>query len=325
MTGNRDPSSNTPNQLPPPGRANYDTEETKHEGLTVLAFVKWSEDEHIGELIENEAAVGTEIDRMGTDASPPFRAPTVYSAGEGRIAREWLPGQPLSEANPLPMSVPQAIASIAATFDRRGAGSTGAPRFNFFETQQETRTRIEQELMKSVENGIVREKVVQDGLALFDELYPTLTSCWQHADLVPEHLYPEELNTDGSDPNKGEEFGIVMIDAEHMRDDWPKCYDVGNSLARNIVYYPDHAFAAELLAAYLGASDDPPEAIVQPLKAILAYRSLAAIKKLGQPLDELRTAQIDRAQKLLAELPGVKTMDDLVRLVGGSEPGTAGE
>lgn len=317
MNGNRDPGGTVYNQLPPPGRANYGMEEVEREGQMVQAFVKWSTDERVARLIENEAAVSTKINRLGADASLPFRAPTVYSSGEGRITTEWLPGRPLSEENPTPISIARIVASIAVTFDRKGAGSVELARFNFFETQQETRTRIEQELMKSVENGVVDKQVVQDGLAFFDELYPSLASCWQHADLVPKHLYPEEASPKEADAEKTTQssYRIAIIDAEHMRADWPKYYDLGNLLARSMVYHPDAAFATEVLTAYMGMTDEPQENIIPSLKAVLAYRSLTVLKGLAGPGDDLQAAQIGRAQQLLAALPGVESVEDLVQMI----------
>lgn len=152
-------------------------------------------------------------------------AERVIANGENWLVVEWLPDGPLATKEQF-----QAGQNLGAIdkFVRIAAQLDDAAVANLDITVKKpirlSRHRLEpkvysQNVAEKFEPFLGRpdfnEPLVKAGLEYFEQRIASFTACYQHGDLTPWHIL-----------KKGKQF--VVVDCEHVSDDWPRFYDIAN-------------------------------------------------------------------------------------------------
>ena len=289
--------------LPPKARTKAEKILIKVDGHEVEAFRKSTEDEEVARLIQHQAESIELVNAIGAKSNPSFRAPKTYDFGPGFIITEWIDGEPLSKSlGGEPEKSAAILAPMLYAFDKFGVKPQIAPSYSFFKPFAESMAVWREDIQARIEAALMDQDLFDRTVRLLDQLYPKLTSCLQDADIKPDHLYP--------DPAGQADF--VLIDSEHIRDNWPRYYDLGNLIAKYAVSKPLPAFRKKLLEDFLELCQTPPTEIFDPLRATLLVRGLGFTKEFELP----PTTDPEPKKKLITELLektlSAKTLQDLI-------------
>lgn len=190
----------------------------------------------------------------------PLRSPkTIYFSGDWLLT-EWLNTENLGpRVKTSPNKVAAILADYFALFDKQ---KSTKDRLRSIFTEEGLRQRIDERLKLSIQN----KKLVADALERFIKLSKSLTPAVQDADIKPYHLYYDE-----KEPN-----GFVLIDSEHLSDDWPRYYDLGNNIAKYFVRN-ELSYCRALTEQFCERLGIKQKEIFEPIICILIVRSLSML------------------------------------------------
>lgn len=271
----------------------FEAYEAELGGQTV--FAKKAKDEKTRELLLGLPKNSDTVNELGKKTDFSFRAPEVFKQKDDWLVTEWIDGRPLSEDINIDSSfVANILAQFFIVFDKEPVKSTG---FRQIFTIAGLEGRMKERIPKKI--AAEQSKVLTQAKKLFDELQPGLKPALQDADLKPDHIFRD---------NKTDSY--VLIDSEHLSDQWPRFFDLGNNFSKFWIR-GQKEFSNTLLDAFVNKSRLDKEIIFRPMLATIIVRGIA----LHWEPDYDPGAQsynIPRAQDMLKACIKARNIEDLL-------------
>lgn len=223
-------------------------------------FAKKAKNKKTRELLAGVPKNSDLINKLGRKSDFIFRAPLVYGQENNWLVTEWINGKSLDEdVVSEPGFVVDILTEFFIAFDNEQVESKG---FRQIFTNDGLKTRMEERI--TGEFTTEQKKVLAEAKKLFDRLQPDLTPALQDADLKPDHIFRDDKKP-GS---------YVLIDSEHLSDQWPRFFDLGNNFSKFWIR-GQKEFSNTLLRAFLNKSHINKKTIFKPMLATLIVRGIA--------------------------------------------------
>ena len=230
--------------------------------------------------------IGSKMDQF------PLRAPLTLSFGDDYLITEWIDTPDIhAESLDNPEATAEIFASWMKAYDEWGKRPWPyKPKYSSrgMSIEQDL-NRLKSGMSKYVDAGLIEQGLIDEGVRVFNDLFPKLEARLQDADIKPMHIF--------HDPNL--DNGFVMIDSEWIRRTWPRFYDLGNLAAKYWVVYDDHKFANHLITTVSTISEATEEELVTALRATCIIRAFSFHLENRLDSDSSDPGVIIQAQKLL--------------------------
>ncbi len=236
----------------------FEAYEARLDGQKV--FAKKAKNKKTRELLAGVPKNSEIVNKLGKKSDFIFRAPQVCGQENDWLVTEWINGKSLGEDV---VSDPDFVAGVLTeffiAFDNEQVKSKG---FRQVFTNDGLKTRMEERITGKFTTE--QKKVLAEAKKLFDGLQPALTPALQDADLKPDHIFRDNKKT-GS---------YVLIDSEHLSDQWPRFFDLGNNFSKFWIR-GQKEFSNTLLRTFLNKSFINEKTIFKPMLATLIVRGVA--------------------------------------------------
>lgn len=273
----------------------FDSYEAELNGQKV--FAKKAKNEKARELLAGLSNNSAIVNKLGGKSDFNFRAPQVHTQKGNWIITEWIDGKSLGENIDLePEFVADVLAEFFIAFDNEPIRPNG---FRQIFTKEGLSNRMDERIPKDL--GSKQKKVLADAKKLFNELKSSLVPALQDADIKPDHIFPDHIRL-GS---------YVLVDSEHLSNQWPRFYDLGNNFSKFWVR-GQKEFSNMLLTTFVSKSHLSKKMIFEPMLATLIVRGIALHWELDYD-PGAENYNVPRAQAMLEVCLTAKTLGDLVK------------
>lgn len=273
----------------------FDAYEADYQGRKV--FAKEAKTDKTKELLAGLARNSDMVNHFGDKREFKFRAPEIYVLNKDWIVTEWISGGSIDAAvEEHPQSVADILADFMLVFDKETVKKREGFRHIF--TKEGLAERMSERLPSTLEAGEMA--ILTEARQRFDELQKTLVPRWQDADIKPDHIFKDPINT----------RGYVLVDSEHLSHQWPRFFDLANNFVKFWIR-DQKPFSVNLVETFLDKSGIPKGAVFNQFMASVIVRGIALHWEIDYD-PGAKSYNIPRAQDLLHRVIEAHNMDDLL-------------
>lgn len=261
---------------------------TNHDEL----FVKKSLQPEFNEKIANEVSGASSLNNLLQDVGW-LRAEKILESGENWLVTEWLKGGPLATHEQFfAKQNPEALytfAKIAAQLDEKAVANLSQTSEKHVRLSSSRILpgsyiqKVQEKFKPFVNQPGFDEKLFKVALNYFDSRIESLQACWQHGDLTPWHIFKSSQ-------------ALIIIDCEHVKDDWPRFYDIANFYSQLVVRFSLEDWADKMLADFSDLRSED----VNKSQAFWAVVVLRSARRISEHYDS--PEMVKRAFKLLDKI-----------------------
>ena len=246
-------------------------------------FLKTALTEEFNQKITQQVAGSTKLAEL-LDNTGWLTPEKMVASGDDWLAVVWLPDGPLATKEQFRagqnFEALDDFAKIAARLDELAADNLDQPGSKPIKL---SRHRLEpkiysQRVLEKFEPYLSRpdfdEEVIKVGLDYFEQRIAHFIATYQHGDLTPWHVFKD-----------GRQF--VLVDCEHVNDDWPRFYDIANFYSKLRVEFDLSTQAEELM-------DNFGRLRQQDARASEAFWAIVVLRTLRRAIEHQESPEIVR-------------------------------
>lgn len=272
----------------------YASYQCVYQGQSV--FAKQARNDKTRQLIAGLPKNSAVVNDIGQQTQFKFRAPKIILQQGDWILTEWIDADSLEDdVASRSEELAGILASFFMVFDAQSVADQG---FRHIFTIDGLAERIEDRLLDKVNKRQL--EVVRAAQTKFNQLWPSLMPALQDADIKPDHIFRDPVSPGA----------FVLIDSEHLSNQWPRFYDLGNIyvkyfMRRNI------DFSTQIIRTFLKRSGLKAADLFEPLQAIIIIRAISLHWE--HDYDEnAEKYNLPRAQALLTQTLESKSLDNIL-------------
>lgn len=272
----------------------FDAYEAQLNGQKV--FAKKAKSEKTSILLAGLQRNSGLINRFGDQTDFKFRAPKIYALQKDWIVTEWIAGNSLdTTVHKQSQKVANIMTDFFMVFDQEPVKKEG---FRHIFTKEGLVERMNERLSSGLTTG--ENAILTEARQRFDQLQKTLVPRWQDADIKPDHIFPDPQRT----------HGFVLIDSEHLSNQWPRFFDLANNFVKYWIR-GQREFSVNVIETFLNKSGVPKGALFNQFIASVIVRSIALHWEVDYD-PGAKEYNVPRAQNLLDRVLSSNNLDDLL-------------
>lgn len=247
-----------------------ESERMRYSKVSTIDAVYFLKQAKIAQLYPQIAAQaqGAKLFAKIINAESPFRVEQPVAFGKDWLLMEWLEGKPLLDPEDI-QHQPRLtdFVQLLAYIDQQDIILKNKPKelcFGAHTPSSQYAKRTFEKCQAIVQKGVGSQLITQV-IHRIEAVIPDLTPALQHGDFTPWHML-----------KKGK--ALTLVDCEHVRNNWPRYYDIANFYSALQVRF-DRPDLAELLI------NDFQSMTGKDLMDSIDFRAMVVMRQLGRAIE----------------------------------------